>query len=455
MLGQQLERAWSELNGAQLVSLKTIAEVRLLAVMAPRQVGKTHFGVWLNREVMRQNTNISTLFLAKDFPSITRATKEKFQKLFPEDVFTVSAINGIGHRSRGQHMGRGTGFVSGVDKVPDKLRGGTMGLVHWSEVAFSKFETGTNFQDVYQQITLPMIIKRRGLYYMESTPNGKNFWCKFWEEDENFTKLHFTVDFCLAVGALKREEVDFLERTMHPDVFSQEMHCKFVTFTGRVYSEYGEKHLETDFHPEMHEYVIVGIDVGFTAASSAIFAVWRGGVLHIFDQIYGTHMRTGTFADRIEERLATYKVERRRWVAYTDHDPEMVDELVARGVKVTLADKTDLFACRMSIKEGLWANNVRVNHIKCQWLHRELDAANWSDKYPDEMEEKGDPNTNHWDSEAALRYLWRGARVELEKPEEKPEGMDENQNAEWIAQKAKREARKEKDRIIAGEEFEG
>jgi len=440
MLDAQLQRAWHELNGAQIVCLKTIARHRLLKVMMPRQIGKTHFGCWLNREVMRQNTNMSTLFLAKDFPSITRATKEKFTKLFPEDEFNVSAISGISHVGRSQHKGRGAGYMSGVDKVPDKLRGGTMGLIHWSEVSFSKFEVGTDFQDVYQQITLPMVARTKGLYFMESTPNGKNFWYDFWENDDKFRRLKFDIDYCINVGAITRAEVDFLQNTMHPDVFDQEMNCNFVSFTGRVYGEYGERHQEVDFHPLPHEYVVLGIDIGFTAASTALFGCWRNGKLHIFDQIYGSKLRTGQFADKIEERMQAYAVERHRYVAYTDHDPEMVDELKQRKIKVTLADKLDPFACRMSIKEGLHGNLVAVAPVRCHWLHRELESASWSEKRADEMEMKGDPNGNHWDSEAALRYLWRGARVELEAPRETPEGLDAGGMVEWKAKMAKKDS---------------
>ena len=455
MLDAQLQRAWKELNGAQLVCLKTIARYRLVKLMMPRQIGKTHFGVWLNREIMRQNTNMSTLFLAKDFPSITRATKEKFAKLFPEDEFRVSTINGVSHQSRSQSQGRGTGYMSGVDKVPDKLRGGTMGFIHWSEVAFSKFEVGTDFTDVYQQITLPMISRTRGLYLMESTPNGKNFWHSFWNDDDKFRRLKFDIDFCINVGAISRPEVDFLEQTMHPDVFNQEMNCNFVTFTGRVFAEYTEAHHEFDFHPEPHEYIVLGIDIGFSSsASTAIFGCWRQGRLHIFDQVYGSRLRVGEFADKIEERMQTHGVERHRYVAYTDHDPEMVDELTKKRIKVTLADKVDAFACRMSIKEGLHADIVRVSPIKCQWLDRELVSASWSEKHADEMEMKGDPNEYHWDSEAALRYLWRGARVELKAPEKAPDGLDGNGMLEWHARENKREAMRQDKRIEAGKTFD-
>ena len=85
----------------------------------------------------------------------------------------------------------------------------------------------------------------------------------------------------------------------------------------------------------------------------------------------------------------------------------------------------------MSIKEAFFLDTIRIGPVRCVRLKRELDAANWSEKKPDSMEEAGDPNGHHWDAEAAFRYLFRGAKLELEKPEEQPENLSENESLEW------------------------
>lgn len=452
------DRAFRELNPCQLSVLAAMRQKqKLIAVMMPRQVGKTHFGIWAIRELMRQNTNAQAIFLAKDFPSITRNTQDKFLKLFPSEEFSVTT-QGVKYHNPTQEAHRGMCFMSGVDRNPHKIRGGTMGFAHWSEVAFSRFEKGESFKTIHQTVVLPMISRTAGYYYMESTPHGSNFWKQFWEEDSRdpealsrgFNKMLFPLDLCIALGAITREQADFMEKSMHPDVFKQEMMCLFVAFQGKLFSEFNpdRHHLADSFGPEPHEKVIVGIDVGHTAGFSALFATWRGKKLHIFDQIYQQGLRISQMADLIDGRIQHWGVERANYSAYTDHDVEMVEELRDRHVKVTLAEKTDPFAARMDIKDALFFDKIAWSVTRCQPLDKEVGAAVWSEKRVDEMEERGDPMAGHWDSEASLRYLWRGSKVELEKPEEMPDAIKDDQVSaeEWEKTKKRREIVRERER---------
>ncbi len=450
------DRAFRELNAVQMALLVRMKQgQKLIAAMMPRQVGKTHFGIWCIREAMRQNTNTQTIFLAKDFPSIVRNTQEKFFKLFPSEEFSVTTA-GVKYPNPTQKAHRGACYMTGVDKNPHKIRGGTMGFVHWSEVAFSRFEKGESFRSIHQTVVLPMISRTFGFYYMESTPFGSNFWKAFWEEDpedpeslsRGFVKIVFSLELCIALGAITREQADFMEKSMHPDVFKQEMLCQFVSFKGKIYAEYDPAVHDVDFEPERHEKVIIGIDVGHTAAFSALFGVWRGGRLYIFDQIYQKGLRIKQMADLIEHRLDHWRVPREMWTAYSDHDPEMIEELLARKVKVALVDKTDKFASRLDLKDALYMKKIAFPVNRAPELKKEVNSAVWSDKVADEMDESGDPNDGHWDSEASLRYLWRGTKMEIEKPEEMPERVAKHQEsaAEWEKTKGRREAKRERER---------
>lgn len=448
-----VDRAFRELNAVQLAVLRIMLRVKLVGLMLPRQVGKTHFGVWCIREIMRQNSNAQTMFLAKDFPSIKRNTQEKFLKLFPEEEFNVTT-QGVMHPRPSQHEQRGSAFLSGVDKNPHKIRGGTMAFVHWSEVAFSKFEGGQSFQTIHETVVLPTISRTMGYYLLESTPLGSNFWKQWWEADNGFAKIRFELELCIQLGAITREQADYMERSMHPDVFKQEMLCLFVSFQGKVYAEYSERHKkQVDVEP--HEKVIVGIDVGHTAAFSALIGRWRTQKnasgderkrLGVVSQVYQSGLRIGQMVDLLQQRLLFLRVDPKSVVCYTDHDPEMVEELRARGLRVELADKTDPFACRLAIKEALHFGDLEVNPATCAPLDKEMDAATWSETKADEMEERGDPNGHHWDSEASLRYLFRGSKLELEKPEETPAHVlaDSGEQAEWKAREARRAAKREK-----------
>jgi len=442
------ETAFEELNACQIAILRLMQSgQKFIGTMMPRQVGKTHFGVWCIREFMRQNSNCQTMFLAKDFPSIKRNTQEKFMKLFPDDEFNITT-QGVSHPNPSQMQQRGSCFLSGVDKNPHKIRGGTMAFVHWSEVAFSKFEGGQSFQTIHETVVLPTVSRTLGYYYMESTPFGSNFWKTWWEANNGFAKIKFTLELCVALGAITEEQVEFMRKTMHPDVFRQEMECMFVSFMGKLYSEYDASRHNDRCDIAPHEKVILGIDIGHTAAFSVLFGVWRQGTLYIFDQIYQKGLRIGQMVDLVEQRLAYHKVPREQYTAYSDHDPEMMQELTSRKIKVNYADKTDPFACRMSIKEGLYFETIKINPVKCQKLINELDAATWDEKKADEMDMRGDPNEAHWDSEASLRYLYRGSKVELEKPEEEPEEVknDTASHAEWRARKTRRELKNIKEK---------
>jgi hypothetical protein len=393
---------------------------------------------------MRQNTNAQAAFFAKDFPSLVRASREKFIKLFPEDEFHVSVMNGITHNNPSQSANRGACYLSGMDKSPDKLRGGTLAAIAVTEAAFARLETGTTFDDLIQQIMLPMVSRTRGMFFLESTPNGSNFWKAFWEAPNGFAKVKFSVDQCIQMGVLTREEVDFMEKNMHPDVFCQEMNCDFVAFTGKIYNEYTPiNHDLTISPPEAHEHVTIGIDIGYSGSnSSVLFMVWRKKKLHIFDQIYVEGKRHDELGDLIDERIKFYGLPKNHYIAFSDIDLEFMEELRGRGIRVVNADKVDRFACRMSLKVAFFENLIYVDAHKCRQLKNELGAATWSTKLADEMEEAGDPNSGHWDSEASLRYGWRGAKLELEKPEEVPESAKTDANAmlEWENRKDNRQA---------------
>lgn len=439
-------RAFQELNPVQLAVLQAVALEKLVALMLPRQVGKTHLGVWIIREVLRQNTNAQTIFLAKDFPSVVRASKDKFLKLFPEEEFRVSVMNGISFHNPTQKSERGSCFLGGVEKAVDKFRGGTMALIHWSEAAFSKFEGGHTFEEATQRIFLPMLSATNGMFLIESTPNGSNFWKKFWEEDEIFTKILFPVELCIALGAMTREQHDFLERTLHPDVYRQEVLCEFVTFTGKIYKEYASAHNQS-ITPEPHEFVNIGIDIGYSGSNSSIlFGVTRNGRGFIFDQIYLVGYRHDEIAGLIDDRMKHYGMPKTQYAVFTDVDKDLMDELRKRGIQATWADKLDTFACRMAIKVAFHEDKLFVDPLRCTKLINELNAAAWSEKIADEMEMSGDPNSGHWDSEASLRYWFRGAMLELEKPEVAPDVVAQDVNAmnEWSLRKQNREVARKK-----------
>lgn len=417
-------KAFRELNSVQLSVLKTLSKHKKVALMLPRQIGKTHFGIWCLREVLAQDSNAQSIFLAKDFPSVQRATKDKFLKLFDPGQFKVSAVSGIQYPNPSQHARRGQIFLSGIDKSPDKIRGGTMAMIHWSEAAFSNFEKGVTFDNALQRIFMPMLTRTKGMFLIETTPNGKNEFYNFWEDAENlgFKKIHFPVELCIQLGTITRDEVDSICTSMHPNVVDQEVHCKFVSFAGKIYGEYRPGIHNQIIEPKPTDYVVGSVDFGFSGSNTtALFSLIRNGMQYVFDQVYIEGKRYDELAHKIKMRLEYYDIPIENAVFYCDHDSDMIEDLQNHGISCVKVDKRDRFASRMTVKEEFYFRRLYINPLRCDYLIKEVSSAVWDEKKMNEMNESGDPNRGHWDSEAALRYLVRGGKVEREDNSNKEE----------------------------------
>jgi hypothetical protein len=214
---------------------------------------------------------------------------------------------------------------------------------------------------------------------------------------------------------------------------------------GKIYAEYQDRHNRA-VEPEPHEYITIGVDIGYSGSnSSVLFGLTRKGKRHIFDQIYKPGHRHDELGRLIEERVEFWRVPKKNYTIFTDVDKDLMAELQSRGLKVTWADKVDPFACRLALKTAFFEDKLYVDPRRCPELVAEMNSAVWSEKIPDEMEMTGDPNGGHWDSEASLRYFFRGAMIELEKPEETPAHVQEDPGAhlEWQLREQRRKVAKE------------
>jgi hypothetical protein len=149
---------------------------RRLLVMLPRQEGKTEIGIRILRSMLDTNETRQCMFLAKSKRSAQKASKEKFKRLFEPNLFKVNTECIINKRNETALC-----YIESVDKDPDRMRGGTFSMIHWSEVAFSRFEHGVTAQDVVNKILMPTFRKTNGFAYLESTPNGANGWKEIWD----------------------------------------------------------------------------------------------------------------------------------------------------------------------------------------------------------------------------------------------------------------------------------
>jgi len=376
-----------------------------LALCLPRQKGgKTELGVRLAHDLTALPTATSALFLAKSHRAAKKAVREKYLRLFDPKVFSVN--NELVYLKK---FPTSANFIESVDKDPDKIRGGTYHYVHWSEVAFSKFEFGATVKDIFDKIINPALSETKGYCLLESTNNGKNGWYDFWNDAETFgfKRLRINLSDMVYLGLISPEEYEEIRSTTQPDVFRQEYECEWVTFTGKVYDELSDSHLDEKMAGPDGRMVLMAIDWGYhPSATCVLFAYIQGGILHIFDEHYALRELPTTTAQKIRDKLTFWNADSFGSVA--DHDPSRIRELQLRGIPCSNADKVDVLGNRIQGKELFFFNRIKINPRRCPYLVRDLQAAVWHAEKSDKGElDESQCTWGHFDAEAAFRYLIR------------------------------------------------
>lgn len=389
---------------------------RRLIVVGPRQYfGKTELGCRLDVDLISMPTTKSALFLAKDHPSAKKATREKFLRLANEKIFNVNTqqVNLKKHPTS-------TLFIGSVDKEPDRLRGGSYAMVHWSEVAFSKIEKGESITGVFDKIVKPTLSLQDGYVLLETTLNGKNEFYDLYNDAKahKLHVLHISLSQMVEMGLITQETYDYEKGQYHPDVFNQEFECKWVSFLGKAYPEFTEDHIDPEMpDPEPWQTLVFAIDWGFKpSATCVLFAYVQDGILNVYDEHYQMEETPIETAAAIDLRLRKHSG---RSAGVADHDPARNIELIRRGIPCINADKANVMGARMQIKEMLYFYRIRF-HPRCVMTRRDLDAASWDNKKDGEID-YGQCSWGHFDGESALRYLVRMLEdAEAEKPDELP-----------------------------------
>lgn len=407
---------WHELRPLQAMAAALFFKHRRLIVVGPRQYfGKTELGCRLDIDLISRPSTKSALFLAKDHPSAKKATREKFIRLADPHKFSVNTqqVYLKSHKTS-------TLFIGSVDKEPDRLRGGTYALVHWSEVAFSKIEKGESITGIFDKVVKPTLSLQDGYVLLETTLNGKNefydLYCN--AKEHKLHILHISLSQMLEMGLITQETFDYEKSQYHPDVFNQEFECQWISFLGKAYPELGAHHIDPDMpFPEQWQTLLVAIDWGYKpSATCVLFAYVKDEVLHVYDEHYAMEELPIETAAAIETRQRHHGG---NFACVADHDLARNEELLRRGIPCALADKVNVMGARMQIKEMLYFNKIKF-HPRCVNTLRDLDAAAWDNKKDGEID-YSQCSWGHMDGEATLRYLCRMLEnSEAQKPDENP-----------------------------------
>lgn len=406
-----------ELMPLQAMAAALLIQRRRLMLVLPRQYGgKTEFGVRFGHDIMGDREPRTGLFLAKDFKSGKRATREKFLRVYGQKDYSVNSDRIIKRADP-----RSVVNIASVDKDPDRLRGGTNHFIHWSEVAFSKLDHGETITGVFDKVVNPTTRIYDAYVLLETTLNGQNGFKDLWDNasDYGFEKLLVSFSQMLEMGLVTQDEYSRVKSTTHPMIFRQEYDCEFVSFLGRTYDEFSEdEHVSDIPPPESWQRVISSCDWGWNpSATCVLFGYVLDGVVHVFDEIYEKEMLLDATATQIEARREMWSIE--HLAAVADHEDDRIEELNRRGIPCGKADKANVLGNRLEIKEMLWGQRIRI-HPRCKNLIRDMQAAVWHPKKEGDLDYT-QCTWGHFDAEAALRYLIRELKnFEIEEPELNP-----------------------------------
>lgn len=421
--------SFATLRPIQAMAAAMFFKHRKLLLVLPRQFGgKTELGVRIGHDMLLSTNGISALFVAKSTSARRKATREKFIRVYEKELFSVNTEI-VYHKKRPTNQL----LMASVDKDPGANRGGTMGYIHWSEVAHSKIEHAESIPHVWGTVFRPMLSQKDGYALLETTTNGKNSFKDMWDcaKDFGFARLHVSFSQMLELGLVTQEEYDKEKSETLPLIFRQEYEGEFITFQGRAYEEFDtDTHVALVDSPEEWQRTVLGIDWGYDpSATCVLFGYVRDGVICIFEEIYEKKQLLEETAQSIDARFTTYDI--LKYAAVADHEQDRIDELERRGIPCSKANKVNVLGARLQIKEKLWKNQIKI-HPRCKNLIRDLETATWNDK------KEGDLDYNqctygHFDAEAALRYLIRElSGCEEEEPEINPHiGIDEGSAREW------------------------
>lgn len=413
-----------DLRPLQAMAVSIFFKKRRLLLSLPRQKGgKTELGVRIGADLLSKPFPKSALFLAKDKKSGKKATREKFERVYDKNIFSVNTEQ-VYHKKRRNSVL----YMDSVDKDPDRIRGGTYSYIHWAEVAFSKIEKGETIISVFDKIIQPTLTETNGYVLLESTNNGKNGWYELWEDAERygFAKLKVALSDMVYMGLVTKEEYDKIQATTHPDTFRQEYECEWVTFQGKCYKEFDvNRHVDPLMPPPEDWMVVVSaIDWGYSpSATCVLFAYVKDGILNIFDEHYACEELAALTAESIEAKRDRWHIKSLACIA--DHEADRNEELTRRGIVCGLASKANVLGARIQGKELFYFDRVKI-HPRCEYLIKDLNAAVWDPKKAIAGEiDYSQCTWGHFDAEAAFRYLIRElSEMERDEPDINPHKFD-------------------------------
>lgn len=287
----------------------------------------------------------------------------------------------------------------------NSLRGAGLKGVVLDEYAFQK-------EYIWDKVIGPMLVQTNGWALFITTPNGvANHFKKFWDTaveadfaGDGWKTFHFT---SYDNPLIKKENLDAEKARLTEEFFQQEYMADFAKFTGLIYTGFDDKVHIQNFEVNENWSFYRSIDFGASDPNAVSFiGVDKDGVIHIFDEIYMSDLRTSEFAELIKQKSA-----HRYFVAtYADSaGKQSIMDLGQYGIYSIPVKKNTGEGNRNWIVAGidqvhqLLKDNKIIVHPRCKATIKEFMSYSWRKDRMGEATNLPEDKNNHVLDE--LRYF--------------------------------------------------
>jgi hypothetical protein len=170
-------------------------------------------------------------------------------------------------------------------------------------------EAAKHSDDVWEKYLRPALADKRGSADLTSTPEGQNWFYRFWQlgqgRDQMFESWHFPSweNTKVFPGGRNDPEILAAERTTGREYFDQEYGAEPTSFVGKIFTAFDEaKHVRpVNFNPAWPSYIC--FDPGFTNPFAAIeFQVSPGDSIYVWREYYDTGKTVGMHIAELRRR---------------------------------------------------------------------------------------------------------------------------------------------------------
>lgn len=212
---------------------------------------------------------------------------------------------------------------------PDSLRGRGLSMVGIDEAAFVK-------RDVWFKVLRPALADKRGRAHLVSTPNGRNWFYDLYRKARAPSVPYWQGYFWPTEfnPLITEEEIAEARENLSDADFRQEYLAEFITRAGRIYDEFDDSQICTDFHPDRaHHTIYLGMDFGFANPTAICFMAVNNETLEVtqFDEIYKERTTIEQHHQLILKKLAEHSLNQDD-IRYCYTDPAGNAEELSSGI---------------------------------------------------------------------------------------------------------------------------